>query len=98
MYVNKYIYMFIYIFIQERRPAPFAGALPVGLTLHVEYAKQSINYGILFKRSLCYEYSNLEYVHIHVMCRVNQAEYVIRIRVAASHEYVEIYLTSRGLT
>jgi len=37
----------------------------------------------------------LEYVHIHVIYRVNQAEYVMRICVAASHEYVNVYSTRR---
>jgi len=58
------------------------------ISLHVEYAEQSIKYGILFIFSLFYEYINLEYVRICVIYRVNQAEYVIRIRVAASQEYV----------
>ena len=49
----------------------------------VEYARGRIAYGILFILSLFYEYSNLEYVHIHIIYRVNQAEYGIRIRVAA---------------
>ena len=39
------------------------------------------------------EYNNLEFVHIHGICRVNQTEYVIRIRVAASQEYVITYST-----
>ena len=52
-------------------------------------------YGILFIFSLFYEYSNLEYVHIHVIRRVNQAEYVIRVLVAASQEYVNTYSTRR---
>jgi len=36
---------------------------------------------------------NLEYVHIHVIYRANQADYVIYIRVAASQEYVKTYST-----
>jgi len=35
-------------------------------TLHVEYAEQRIKDGILFLLSPFYEYSNLEYVHVHV--------------------------------
>jgi len=54
-----------------------------------------IKYEILFRFSLFYEYSNLEYVHIRVIHRVNQAEDVIRIRVAASQEYVTTYSTCR---
>jgi len=42
-----------------------------------------------------YEYNNLDYVHIHVIYRVTQAEYVIRTRVAASQEYVNIYSRPR---
>jgi len=63
--------------------------------LHVEYAEGRIKYNILFIFSLCYEYSNLEYIHSHVIYRVNHAEYVIRILVAASQEYVNIYSTHR---
>jgi len=56
---------------------------------------ERMKYGILFIFSLFYEYSNLAYVHIHVIYRVNQAEYGIHIRVAASQEYVNIYSTRR---
>jgi len=56
------------------------------LALHVEYAEGRIQYGIRFRISRFYECSNLEYVHIRVLYRVNQAEYGIRIRVAASQE------------
>jgi len=52
-------------------------------------------YGILFRFSLCYEHSNLEYVHIHVIYRFNQAEYVRRVLVAASQEYVNTDSTRR---
>jgi len=45
--------------------------------------------------SLLYEYSNLEYVRIYVIYRGTQAEYVIRIRMAASQEYVNTYSTRR---
>jgi len=54
-----------------------------------------IKYGILFMFSLFYEYRNLECVRIHVICRVNQAEYVIRILVAAPQECVNTYSTCR---
>jgi len=47
-----------------------------------------MKYGILFIFSLFYEYSNLEYAHLHVTHRVIQAGYVIRILVAGSQEYV----------
>ena len=38
---------------------------------------------------------NLEYVPVPVMYRVNQAQYVIHILVAASQEYVNTYSTRR---
>jgi len=47
--------------------------------------------------SLLYEYSNLEYAHLHVICRAHQAEDVIRILVAASQEYVNTYSTRRTI-
>ena len=55
-------------------------------TLHVEYAGGGIQYGILFISSLFYGYNTLEYVHIHVIYRAHQAEYDIRMHVAASQE------------
>jgi len=63
--------------------------------LHVEYAGGRIEYSILFIFSLFYEYSNLEYVHIHVIYRVGQAEYGIGILLAVSQEYVDTYSTRR---
>jgi len=63
--------------------------------LHVEYAERGTDNGILLKCSLFCEYSNLECVHIHGIYRVDQAEYVIRIRAAASQEYVNTYSTRR---
>ena len=57
-------------------------------TLHVEYAGERIQYGILFIFSLLHEYSNLESVHSHAIYRVHQAEYIIRVLVAAPQEYV----------
>ena len=41
---------------------------------------------------------NLEYVRIHGLRRVNQAEYAIRIPMAAPQEYVSTYSTRRLLT
>jgi len=64
-------------------------------SLHVEYAERRIEYCILFIFSLLYEYFNLECVHIHLMYRVEQAEYVFHIRVVAPQEYVNIYSTRR---
>jgi len=52
------------------------------------YTEGIMQCGILFIVSLLYEYSNLEYAHIHGMYRVNQARYGIRFLVAASQEYV----------
>ena len=56
--------------------------------LPVEYAGRRIEYGILFILSLCYTCSNVEYVHIHVIYRVHQAEYGIPVFVVAPQEYV----------
>jgi len=67
-------------------------------TLHVEYAERGKEYGILFILSLLCEYSHLEYVRIHVIYRVNQAEYIIYILVVAPQEYVNIYSTHRVRT
>jgi len=50
-----------------------------------------INHDILFRLGLFYEYSNLEYVRTHVIYRVDQAEYDIRILVVAPQKYVKIY-------
>jgi len=58
---------------------------------------ERIKYGILFIFSVFCEYSNLEYVHIHVVYRLNHAEYGIRILVAASQEYVNTYSARRLL-
>ena len=65
------------------------------LTLHVEYAERGNEYGILFIFSLYCENRHLEYVRIHVIYRVTQAGYIIRIRMAASPEYVDTYSTGR---
>ena len=54
-----------------------------------------IKYRTLFIFIQFYEYSNLEYVHIHGIYRVAQAGYVIRILVAAPREYVNTYSTCR---
>ena len=51
-------------------------------SLHVEYAERGNEYGILFRCSLFCE-NVLEYVRIHAIYRVNQAEYVIHILVVA---------------
>jgi len=48
--------------------------------------------------SLFCEYIHLEYVHIHVIYRVNQAECVSHILVVAPQEYVNIYSTRRQQT
>jgi len=80
---NSTLYLGIYV--RHRR-------LPA---LHVEYAEQRLNYGVLFTFSPSYEYSHLEYEHVPVEYRVHQAEYGIHIRVAASHEYVNTYSTRR---
>jgi len=48
--------------------------------------------------SLFCEYIHLTYVRIHVIYRVNQAEYVSHILVVAPQEYVKIYSTRRFST
>jgi len=52
--------------------------------VRVQHAKRRMKYGILFIFSLFCEYIDLEYVRIHVICRVNQAEYAIRIPMACA--------------
>ena len=64
-------------------------------SLRVEYAEPTQRYDILFISSLFCEYINLEYVCIHAIYWVNQAEYVIHMRAAASQEYVNTYSTRR---
>jgi len=64
-------------------------------SLHVEYAERRRKYDFLSIFSLVCEYSNLEYVWVPVIYRVNQAEYVIRILAAASQEYVNTHSTRR---
>jgi len=61
----------------------------------VEYVERGNEYGILFIVSLFCEYVHVEYIRIHVIYEVNQAEYVIHIRVVAPQEYVNIYSTLR---
>jgi len=63
--------------------------------LHVEYAEQRIKYGILSIFNRVCEYIHLEYVHIHGIYRIHQAEYGIHVLVVAQHEYVNIYSTCR---
>jgi len=67
-------------------------------TLHVEYAERIKVNGILFMFSPFCEYVHLEYVRIHVVYRVNQAEYVIHILMVAPQEYVNLYSTPRAPT
>jgi len=63
--------------------------------LYVEYVERGKGYGSLFRCRLFCEYIHLEYVRIHVVYRVNQAEYAVHIRVAASQEYVNTYSACR---
>ena len=62
-------------------------------SLHVEYAGGRIEYGILFISSLFHENSNLVFVHIHGIYRVNEVEFVVRILAASPQEYVKTCLT-----
>jgi len=59
---------------------------------------QEETYGIPFIIGLFCAYSNLEYVRVPVIHRINQAEYVIHVCVAASQEYVNTYSTRRAGT
>jgi len=56
---------------------------------------EEYEYGILFMASLFCEYIHLEYIRIHGIYRVNQAEYGIHILVVALQKYVNIYATRR---
>jgi len=62
---------------------------------HVEYAERGTVYGILFILGQVREYMHLKYVRIHLIYRVNQAEYVIHAFVVAPREYVNTYSTRR---
>jgi len=53
------------------------------------------NTRILFRFGLFCEYSNLEYVRIHAIYRVNQAGYAIHIPADAPPEYVNMYYPRR---
>ena len=64
-------------------------------SLHVEYRERGKEYGSLFIFSLLCEYIHLEYVLIHGIYRVHQAEYGIHILVVVPQEYVNIYSTRR---
>jgi len=64
---------------------------------HVEYTERGKDYGVLFIFSLFCECIHVEYVRIHLMYRVNQAEYVTHILVVAPQECVNIYSTRRVL-
>ena len=63
--------------------------------LYVEYAEWEKDYGILFIFSRSCEYTQFEYVRIHVIYRRTQAEYYMHILVVAPQEYVNICLTRR---
>jgi len=93
--IDRYTYICIYIYRCYLHPSSrqlrLRGSQPYLLNTRGGRSK----YGILFIVSLFYEYSNLEYVHIHAIYRVNQAEYVIRILVATPQEYVNTYSTCR---
>jgi len=64
-------------------------------TLRVQYGERGNEYDILFICSLFCECIDLGYVRIHVIYRVQQAEYVFRTHVAAPQEYVNTYSTCR---
>jgi len=86
-YLRTCMHTYIYTQIEIERvysPRALCDPIRVGVCIHVEYAGGRINYGILFIFSPFYQYSTLECVHIHVVYRVNQVEYGIRVLVAAS--------------
>ena len=76
--------------VESRRPQPTSP--------HVEYAERGTEYCILFRFSLFCEYVYLEYVRIHAIYRVNQAECVLHILVVAPKEYGNLYSTRRPPT
>jgi len=85
---------------KRRNPAPkviISRSSTRLIGLRVECAARGKEHGILFIFSLFSEYIQLEYVRIHVIYRLNQAEYGIHIRVVAPQEYVNIYSTRRKL-
>jgi len=63
--------------------------------LHVECVERGKENGILFIVSLFCVYIQFEYICIHVIYRVNQAEYGMHIFVVAPQEYVNIDSTRR---
>jgi len=77
------------------RSPPLLEAISSPMVLHVAYAERGKEHGILFIFSLFCEYIILEYVGIHVIYRVNTAEYGIHILVVAPQEYMNIYSTRR---
>jgi len=77
---------------------PDGGSHPRPVTLYVEYAGRGNEYSIIFIFQLFCEYIHLESVYIHVIYRVNQAEYGIHIRVIAPQDYVNILSTRRPVT
>jgi len=81
----------IYVSTKNIRAHAHAQNCTAPFTIPYEYAGERLYYGVLFLFSLNYEYSNLEHVHIHVIYRVDQAEYAIRIPMAAPQEYVNTY-------
>jgi len=106
MYIYTYIYMYIYIGGHVslsglgmalpdygcRGPAQGQGCRRASYMLNTRRGE------FLFIFSLLYEYTNLQYVHIHVIYRVHQAEYGIRMHEAAPQEYVNINSTRRVRT
>jgi len=78
------------------QPIQIDGRCPCMLNKRSEETKN----GILFMCSpvLNTLTLNFEYVRMHAVYRVNQAEYAIRIPMAAPQEYVNIYSTRRPLS
>jgi len=114
IHIYTYLYLYLYLWLTLYRHvfrsatpwatlhAPFPrltlSTCRAPLTLHVEYAERGKEYDILLMFSLFCEYINLEYVRVPVIYKVNQVEYVIHIRVAASQAYVNTYSARRPFT
>jgi len=86
------VYIYIYMYMAEMLKQTLHQQVRL---LRVEYAERGNEYGILFIVSLLCEYIHLEYLRIHVMYTVNQAEYIIHNNVVAPQECVNTYSTRR---
>jgi len=72
--------------------------LPLGSQSHFRISSLCVCARVPFVLLTVCEYIHLAYARIRVINRVDQAEYVIHIRVVAPQEYVNIYSTCRTRT